>query len=130
MEKGSATAFDAPPAREFWRAPLPRSYTSFLGRKFFRFLLTVQGLGAFALITLGAIVTKVRVARQLVHPLIRHEIARCGSRLLPMFLFLSGALGFLVIGQTVSLMTRFGAGDFLGVTMVTVVVRGQPLPTA
>lgn len=42
------------------RAPLPRGYSDFLGRKLFLFLLTAQGLGAFALITLAVIVRKIR----------------------------------------------------------------------
>ena len=33
--------------------PLPRSYHNFVGRQIFRFLQTTQGVGAFALITLG-----------------------------------------------------------------------------
>lgn len=123
MEQGTVSTFDSPYLRHFLRAPLPRSYTNFLGRKLFRFLLTVQGLGAFALITLGVIVTKSRVARQVIRPLIRFEIARAGVRLLPMFLFLSAGLGLVVIGQTVSWLTRVGAINYLGTVMVVVVVR-------
>lgn len=122
MESGNASAIDVPKA-SYWRAPLPRSYTSFIGRKLFRFLITIQGLGAFALITLGVIVSKFRAARPVMKPLIRHEIARSGIRLLPMFLFLSLALGLVVIGQTVSWLTRFGAYSYLGSVMVVVVVR-------
>jgi phospholipid/cholesterol/gamma-HCH transport system permease protein len=105
------------------RAPLPRSYTNFLGRKLFLFLLTVQGLGAFALITLTVIFKKFRVAPNVMKPLIRHEISRAGIDLLPMFLFLAFALGFLVIGQTVSALAKFGATNYLGSTMVIVIVR-------
>jgi phospholipid/cholesterol/gamma-HCH transport system permease protein len=104
-------------------APLPKSYSDFLGRKLFLFLLTVQGLGAFALITLGVILRKFRGARNVVWPRIRQEIARAGVALLPMFLFVAVALGFLVIGQTVSALARVGATDYLGTTMVIVVVR-------
>src|SRR5256714_3772331 len=111
--------------------PLPRSAANYLGRKLFRFLLTVQGLGAFALITLGVTLTKFRVARRLVWPLTFHEISRAGLRLLPMFLFISVALGLLVIGQTVSWLTRVGAINYLGTIMVVVVVRELgPLLTA
>ncbi len=42
-------------ADAFRRAPLPRSYADYMGRKLFLFLLTMQGLGAFALITPGVI---------------------------------------------------------------------------
>src|SRR5438128_3259778 len=100
--------------------PLPPAFTNYLGRKLFRFLLTVQGLGAFGLITLGVMLRKARVARHLVRPLIAHEIARSGSRLLPMFLFVSAALGWVVIGQTVSWLTKYGAINYLGSIMVVV----------
>src|SRR3989442_1411770 len=111
--------------------PLSQAYTNYLGRKLFRFLLTVQGLGAFALITLGVILTKFRTARKVIWPLVFHETARAGLRLLPMFLFLSAALGLLIIGQTVSWLTRVGAINYLGSIMVIVVVRELgPLLTA
>ncbi|HWX20238.1 MAG TPA: ABC transporter permease [Candidatus Binatia bacterium] len=103
--------------------PLPQSLAHYLARKFFRFLLTLHGLGAFALITLGVILRKFREARHVVWPLIYHEIARAGLRLLPMFLFIAAALGLLVIGQTVSWLTRVGAINYLGTIMVIVVVR-------
>jgi phospholipid/cholesterol/gamma-HCH transport system permease protein len=105
------------------RAPLPQSYTNLLGRELLRFLLTVQGLGAFALITLGVLLNKFRVARPVIRPLIRRETARAGLRLLPMFLFLSAAIGFLVIGQTVVVLQKLGAFNYLGTVMVVVVVR-------
>jgi len=105
------------------RAPLPRGYTDYLGRKLFLFLLTVQGLGAFALITLGVMLKKNRVARNVIKPLIRREIARSGIKLLPMFIFIALALGFLVIGQTVAVAARVGAIKYIGTVMVTVIVR-------
>jgi phospholipid/cholesterol/gamma-HCH transport system permease protein len=123
MPKGNASTLESPRVRFVLRMPLPRSYTNYLGRKLFRFLLTIQGLGAFALITLGVIITKFRVARHIVHPLIFQQISRAGLRLLPMFLFLALALGLVVIGQTVSWATRFGAINYLGTVMVIVVVR-------
>jgi phospholipid/cholesterol/gamma-HCH transport system permease protein len=105
------------------RAPLPRTYTDFLGRKLFIFLITAQGIAAFALITLGVIVKKLNVASNVIHPMVRREIARAGTRLLPMFLFVAVALGFLAIGQTVSTATRFGAFNYVGTVMVTVIAR-------
>jgi phospholipid/cholesterol/gamma-HCH transport system permease protein len=88
-------------------------------------------LGAFALITLGVMLTKAGAARRLIGPLICREIARAGLRLLPMFLFVSAALGLLVIGQAVSWLTRVGAINYLGTIMVIVVVRELgPLVTA
>ncbi len=131
MQKGNVSAFDSPQVRLLLRMPLPRAYTDHLGRKLLRFLLTVQGLGAFALITLGVLLKKFRTARQVIRPLILHETSRAGLRLLPMFLFLSAALGLLVIGQTVSWLTRVGAINYLGTIMVIVVVRELgPLLTA
>src|SRR2546427_7715362 len=111
--------------------PLPRAYTNYVGRKLFRFLLTVQGLGAFSLITLGVLLTRFRSARQVIWPLFFRETSRAGLRLLPLFLFMSAALGLVVIGQTVSWLTRVGAINYLGTIMVLVVVRELgPLLTA
>jgi len=105
------------------RAVLPKSYTDLLGRKLFLGLLTVQGLGAFALITLGVILNKFNVAKNVIRPRIRQEIARAGVAMLPMFFFVALALGFLVVGQTVSALAKVGAINYLGSTMVIVVVR-------
>jgi phospholipid/cholesterol/gamma-HCH transport system permease protein len=96
---------------------------NYLGRQLLDFIRTVQGLGAFLLISLGVLWSKARVARQVIRPLIFAHIARSGLLLLPMTTFLALALGLLVIGQTVSLLSRVGANNLLGVIMVTVVVR-------
>jgi phospholipid/cholesterol/gamma-HCH transport system permease protein len=115
----------------FRRATAPKSYTDQLGRKLFLGLLTMQGLGAFALITLGVILKKFGVARSVMQPRVRHEINRAGVALLPMFFFVALALGFLVVGQTVSALAKVGATDYLGSTMVIVIVRELgPLLTA
>ena len=123
MQTGISSVLDESPARLLRRAPLPKSYTATLARSVFGFLLTIQGLGAFALITLGVLLKKSRVARPVIAPLVRHEISRAGVKLLPMFAFLALALGFLVIGQAVSWLTRVGAFSYLGTIMVVVVVR-------
>ena len=86
MQKGNVSAFDSPQVRFLLRLPLPQSFIHFIGRKLFRFLLTVQGLGAFSLITLGVIITRFRAARRLIWPLVFHEISRAGLRLLPLFI--------------------------------------------
>jgi phospholipid/cholesterol/gamma-HCH transport system permease protein len=78
---------------------------------------------AFALITLGVIVRKLNVASHVVHPLIWREISRAGVRLLPLYMFMAVALGFLVIGQTFAVAARYGAVDYIGTVMVTVIVR-------
>ena len=87
------------------------------------FWLTVRGLAAFSLITLGVMVRKRRVAREVMRPRIRQEIARSGTQLLPLFTFLALALGFLVVGQTVTQLSSRGAGDFVGKLMVYIIVR-------
>jgi phospholipid/cholesterol/gamma-HCH transport system permease protein len=123
VEKEPASAARTPWAQLLLQVPLQRSVTSYVGRGLFLFLLTLQGLGAFTLITLGVMLTRFRAARHVIRPRIRQEIVRSGLRLLPMFLFLSAAMGLIVIGQTVSWLTRVGAIHFLGTVMVVVVVR-------
>lgn len=127
------SAFGLRQARTLLQLPLPESYANFIGRKLLRLVLTIQGVGAFALITLGVIVTRFRAARHLIWPRMFQETSRAGLRLLPMFAFLSAALGFLVIGQTVSKLNLLGSSfmQYLGDIMVIVVVRELgPLLTA
>jgi phospholipid/cholesterol/gamma-HCH transport system permease protein len=117
--------------QRFRHAPLPRSYSDFIGRKIFIVLLTIQGLAAFALITLGVIVKKSGVAYEVMQPRVRQEINRAGVALMPMFFFLALTLGFLVVSQTISALAKVGATQYLGTTMVLVVVRELgPLLTA
>lgn len=131
MQKGNVSANDPTPTPFLLRFPLPRSFTNYLGRELFQSLLTLHGLGAFALITLGVMLAKFRAARRVVWPAALQQTARAGLRLLPMFLFISAALGLLVIGQAVSWLTRVGAINYLGTIMVIVVVRELgPLLTA
>ena len=86
---------------------------------------------AFALITLGVLVTKRRRAMPVIHPLVLGQVARAGLRQLPLVSLLAAALGFVVIGQTVALLSRVGAHGYVGAVMVTVVVRELgPLVTA
>lgn len=128
MQETETISFAAPGARGGWS----RFYTDHLGRRVFAFLLALHGVGAFALITLGVLLRKFGVARAVVRPLVAREISRAGVKLLPMFLFAALAMGFLVIGQTVSVLTRVGAANnLLGDIMVIVVVRELgPLLTA
>ncbi len=131
MRGDLAKAFELANSQMLRRGLLPRSYTDFLGRKMFLALLTIQGLGAFALIMLGVLLKKHHVARSVMQPRIRHEINRAGVKLLPMFFFIALALGFLVVGQTVSALAKVGATNYLGSTMVIVIVRELgPLLTA
>ena len=123
MDKADGNPLAVAETQFFLRAPLPRAYTNFLGHKLVALLLTIQGLGAFTLITLGVLVRKLRASPQVLHPLLRQQIARSGVRLLPMFLFVACALGLVIIGQTVSWLTRVGAINYLGSIMVIAVVR-------
>lgn len=114
-----------------WKGSFARGYFRFFGRRLLRFLLAIHGIGAFALITFGVILSKFNTASAVVRPLTLLQIARSGLRLLPLATFLSLALGLIIIGQTVSVLTRVGANDLLGTIMVTVVVRELgPLLTA
>src|SRR5947208_11925837 len=72
---------------------------------------------------MGVFLRKFGVARDVVWPLVFQETSRAGSRLLPMFIFISAALGLVVIGQSVSWLTRVGAINYLGSIMVIVIVR-------
>jgi phospholipid/cholesterol/gamma-HCH transport system permease protein len=111
--------------------PLPRSYHNFVGRQIFRFLQTTQGVGAFALITLGVTLTKFNDAWRVTHPLIRAQIDRAGTRLLPGIVFFGLALGLVIVAQTVTVLNKFGAGQYAGTVMVSVLVRELgPLATA
>lgn len=126
-----AKAFELANTQVFRRAAAPKAWTDRLGRKLFSALITMQGLGSFALITLGVILNKSGTARSVIRPRIRQEIYRAGVALLPMFLFAALALGFLVVGQTVAAFAKVGATAYLGSTMVIVIVRELgPLLTA
>ncbi len=103
--------------------PLPRSYLNFVGRQIFRFLQTAQGVGAFALITLGVTCTKWNASWRVIHPLIRAQVDRAGVRLLPGVIFLGVALGLVIVGQTVAVMNKLHLEQYAGTVMVTVLVR-------
>jgi phospholipid/cholesterol/gamma-HCH transport system permease protein len=104
-------------------APKARGDMGMVGKGVLRFMRTLLELGAFSLITLGVTLTKWNTAKAVIRPLIRTQIARAGLGLLPMVTFLAFALGLVVIGQMVLLLNRFGAQNFAGTVMVTVVVR-------
>jgi phospholipid/cholesterol/gamma-HCH transport system permease protein len=131
VQPGNVSPINPPRLRFLSRLRPPPLRADFFGRKLFQFLATVHGLGAFALITLGVIVTKFNRSGRLLRPLVLRETSRAGLRLLPMFLFVACALGLLIIGQSVSWLTRVGAINYLGSIMVLVVVRELgPLLTA
>lgn len=122
---------DHPTGRRPFAARLARLYPHWVGRWLIEFTGAIQGLGAFALITLGSAFTKLNVASRVIQPNIRAQIHRAGIRMLPMTGFLAVALGMVIIGQTVSLLSRVGATNYTGIIMVAVVVRELgPLITA
>ena len=123
MENGPAIPVPADEKPALDEDGLPREFFRLIGYHLLETTRTVRGVGAFTLITLGVAVTKFNVASGVIHPLIRHQIYRSGLRLMPMISFLAFALGFVIIGQTVSLLSRVGAEHFTGTIMVTVVVR-------
>jgi phospholipid/cholesterol/gamma-HCH transport system permease protein len=128
-ETSTTTEFPIP--KGIPQPPLVRVYLNWIGRIILRLVHTLHGLGAFGLITLGVTFTKFGKAGNVVHPLISSQIQRAGVRLLPMITFMAFALGLVVIGQTVSLLTRVGAVNYAGTVMVTVIVRELgPLVTA
>ena len=122
METGTVIA-TTPDAAPDVRASGPLGWIDSVGHRVVRFARTAKGLLAFALITLGVILTRFNVASRVIHPLVRAQLYRAGLRLLPMITFLACALGLVIIGQMVALLTRVGAQSFAGTVMVTVVVR-------
>jgi phospholipid/cholesterol/gamma-HCH transport system permease protein len=131
VENSSAAGANVPGGRPWLEAQFARTYMTWIGRKLVRLVDTVHGLGAFALITLGVALTKFGHASRVIHPIVRAQIYRSGVRLMPMIGFLGCVLGFVVIGQTVSLLSRVSATNWAGTIMVTVVVRELgPLITA
>ena len=120
----NAHGIKAPRLRTLLRAPLPRRFGNYAGRKLFSFLSTVQGIGAFALITLGVVLKKFGEARAVTFPAIRQELGRSGVRLMPLFMFMSVSAGLVVIGEAVLWLAKVGSNSlFLGQIMVYVVVR-------
>lgn len=122
---------DNSPERALLPPPPSLFYADYVGRALFGLWATVRGLGAFALITLGVMVTKFGAARDVTIPAIHQEQARTGTRVLPMFLFIAAALGLVVVGQTITRLNQVGATLLMGPIMVAVVVRELgPLLTA
>lgn len=103
----------------------------FLGARVFETIRMLREVAALAVITLGVTITKFNVSKRVVHPLIFSQIWNTGVRLLPMIGFIGAVLGLLIVGQTVALLSKFGAVSYIGTVMVTVIVRELgPLLTA
>jgi phospholipid/cholesterol/gamma-HCH transport system permease protein len=114
---------ESPPKSWRWALAWERSFNVPAGRRLLGIFSLLRGLGAFGLITLSVMVRKAGVARSVIQPLIFKELLRSGWRLLPMTLFFAVALGLVVIGQTVTLLSQVGANEYLGAIMASVVVR-------
>jgi phospholipid/cholesterol/gamma-HCH transport system permease protein len=97
--------------------------TGLIGRGLLRFFATVQHIGAFSLITLGVAVTKLFVAQRVIFPAVQQQLARAGVRLLPIIGFIGAAVGFVIVGQTLSLLAQVGQVGLTGDLLVMVVVR-------
>ena len=65
-----------------------RRYFDYVGRHWLSFGWTLRNVGSFALITIAVCITKFRVSRHVVAPLVRQQIARAGIGLLGWVLFL------------------------------------------
>jgi phospholipid/cholesterol/gamma-HCH transport system permease protein len=94
-----------------------------IGRAGLRAVVTARGILAFALITVGAAISHRRTAARVLPPMIRAEIHRAGSQLLPMAAFVALGLGIILIGQTIALLSRVGAQQYIGTVMVVAVIR-------
>lgn len=132
MESTSTTAYIKPQEGRL-ATRITRSYLNLIGRGILHVIRTIHGLGAFALITLGVTITKFGQATRVIHPLVLSQVHRAGLRLLPMVSFMGIALGLVIIGQSVALLNRYGAGaqNYAGIIMVAGVVRELgPLVTA
>lgn len=101
------------------------------GRRALNSVETVKGLIAFALISAGALISHRRRARALIRSLVVEQVAQNGLRLLPLGLAVAAAIGLVVVGQIVVLLTKLGATQLIGPLLVSLVIRElAPLVTA
>lgn len=102
-----------------------------LGGQVFYTFDTIKGIVAFTLISLSVLIRKINKSPCVIHPLVFKQMRLCGPALMPIVTFISLAIGFLIVGQTVALLSRFGVKDFAGALMVAIVVRELgPIVTA
>jgi len=97
--------------------------TGMIGLSLLRFFRTVQRIGSFALITVGVGITKIFVARRVIFPAVQQQLARAGVRLLPIIGFIGAAVGFMIIGPTLLLLSQVGQVGLTGDLLAMVVVR-------
>src|SRR5260221_6209611 len=93
---------------------LVRTRAERIGARIIGTLDVLRELGAFAVITLGVTLTKFNVSKRVVHPLIFAQIWNAGVRLVPMISFIGAAVGLVIVEQTVALLSRVCAQQYIG----------------
>jgi phospholipid/cholesterol/gamma-HCH transport system permease protein len=103
----------------------PKSFWVAAGVGVFSLFRRIKEMFFFTLIVLGVYVKKRHRARRVIVPLIRQEISKCGLTPLPIILFLSAIIGFLVVGQSVVLLRLTGevTYDLVGDILVLVIFK-------
>ncbi len=94
-----------------------------LGRGVLDLLQTSRQVLALLLVTLFVMLRPRGARARGIGPLVRTQIDRAGRQLLAMTGFAAIGLGLIVVGQTIALLIRVGAGDFIGTAVVSSVVR-------
>lgn len=101
----------------------PSTATGRLGRFSIGITATISGSFALSLITLTSLLTRPDDKQAPLWPLLRHQIARSGVRLLPWVTLLAAGLGLIVIGQMLGVFAGFGANRYLGAILVSSVIH-------
>lgn len=97
--------------------------TGMVGFTLLRFVDNIRRIGAFSLITIGVALTKLGLSHRVMLPAAQQQLARAGVRLLPIIAFIGGAVGFVIVGQTLSLLAKVGQVELTGQLLVMVIVR-------
>ncbi len=104
---------------------MPKSIFESAGVGVYSVFLSLKGMFCFLLIVLGVAWKNRYKAQKVVVPLFWQEIAKCGLVPLPMVIFLSFIIGFLVVGQSVVLLNLIGDSgySFVGDILVLVIFK-------
>ncbi|MDI9401476.1 MAG: MlaE family ABC transporter permease [Limisphaerales bacterium] len=103
----------------------PKSIWIAAGVGVFSFYQRIKEMFFFILIVLGVYVKKRRSSRRVIIPLIYQEISKCGLTPLPIILFLSCVIGFLVVGQSAIFLGLIGdaSSSLIGNILVLVIFK-------